>query len=304
MFYKFSKLEIIAHPMFITQNALQAYLMPLTFGKMPAALFWDKIPTIKELATKKAVVLSEQTGITLTTDYGSSEIKNALAYYEARGAIQFDDYPWYFNTKDFLNDFKAAEANPGVIAHFLHIHSGGGLAYYLDEVHRVLSERSKPLIVQCEKYMCSAAFYIGAPADKIYATTPFDLVGSIGTMVSFWDLTPYFEKAGFKWHEYYASQSTLKNKRYNDLLNGKPEDFIKKELDPVAAQFIADMKKSRKKAEGEGLYEGQSYYASEAVEMKLIDGIQTVEESIAKAYEMGMQYTEKQKLQNKITNFL
>jgi ClpP class serine protease len=297
MFHKFSKLEVVAYPFFITQNALQAYLMPI-ISKMPASFYFEKLPSAKNLAKKQAAILSEVTKINLTTDYGNTELQESLAYYEAHGTLLFDDYPWYFNTKEFLKDFQAAEANPAILAHFLHINSGGGLAYYLDEVHKVLSARSKPLIAQCEMYMCSAALYLGAPADKIYATTPFDTAGSIGTMVSFWDLKPYFEKAGFKWHEHYASQSTLKNKRINDLLEGKPDDYIKNELDPLAEQFIADIKKSRKKAADKELFAGQTYNAFEAVEIKLIDGIQPVEASIVKAYEMGQEYAEKQRLQN------
>ncbi|MDR1629936.1 MAG: S49 family peptidase [Oscillospiraceae bacterium] len=299
MFHKFSKLEVVAHPFFITQNALQAYLMPIA-TKMPASFYFDEIPSAKNVAKKQAAILSEETKINLTTDYGNTELQKSLAYYEAHGTLMFDDYSWYFNTKEFLKDFPAAEANPAILAHFLHINSGGGLAYYLDEVHKVLSTRSKPLIAQCEMYMCSAALYLGAPADKIYATTPFDTLGSIGTMVSFWDLKPYFEKAGFKWHEHYASQSTLKNKRINDLLEGKPDDYIKHELDPLAEQFIVNIKKSRKKADGDDLFAGQTYYADEAVEMKLIDGIQPVEASIIEAYEKGKEHAEKQRLQNLI----
>ncbi|MDR1198349.1 MAG: S49 family peptidase [Prevotellaceae bacterium] len=296
-FLKFSKLEILSHPLFITKNELQKYLLPLN-RQLPAAFFLADIPTAKKLATKKAEALYGQTGINLTTDYGNTEIIDAVAYYEAHGTIMFDDYSWYFNTKDFAEDFKAAEDNPAVIAHFLHINSGGGLAYYLDEIHKILSERAKPLIVQCEMLVCSAALYIAVPANKIYATTKFDTVGSIGTMVSFWDLKPYFEEIGFKWHEYYAEQSALKNKRFNDLLDGKPEDYIEHELNPITEQFINDVKKSRKKAEGEGLFEGQTYNASEAVGINLIDGIQTLEDSIGEVYALGLKYAEKIRLQN------
>jgi ClpP class serine protease len=303
MFHKFSKLEVVAHPFFITQNALQSYLLPIA-NKMPKSFYYEDPPSAKDLAKKQAEILSEETKVNLTTDYGNVELQESLAYYEAHGTLMFDDYWWYFNTKEFLKDFQAAEANPSILAHLLHINSGGGLAYYLDEVHRVLSARTKPLIAQCEMYMCSAALYLGAPADKIYATTKFDTIGSIGTMVSFWDMKPYFEKAGFKWHEHYASQSTLKNKRINDLIEGKPDDYIKHELDPLAKQFIADVKKSRKKASGDDLFAGQTYSASEAVEIKLIDGIQPVGASITEAYELGKEYADKQRLQNSIKNLL
>ena len=288
-----SKLEILSAPMFITEQALQSYLFALT---QPQPKDWVEIeiPTAKDIAAKTAEKLSEDTGIAITTDYGNTSLENAIAYYEAHGALMYDDYSWYFNTKTFVEDFLAAEANPAVMAHFLHINSGGGLAYYLEEVFKVLWNRKKPLIAQCEMYMCSAAAYLAAPADNIFATTQFDTFGSFGTMVSFWDLKPYFEKVGFKWHEYYAEQSTLKNKRFNDLLAGKPEDYIEKELNPVAAQFIEDMKKAFPKATGDGIFEGQTYYASEAVAMKMLCGIQPVIDSLSLAYSKGLKYLEKQ----------
>ena len=297
---KFSRFEIAANPMFITSASLQQYLLPL----IQDGIFWNQPKTIKEVSKEQADILSQRTGFKLSIDYSDQEQNEALAYYFAYGTLMYDDYPWYFNTKSFLNNFKSAEANPSIIAHFMHINSGGGLAYFLDVVHREVSNRQKPLVVQCEMNMCSAALYLGSPANKLNCTTQNDIVGSIGTMISFWDLKPYFEKAGFKWHEHYAEQSDFKNKRFNDLLDGNPDDFIKYELNPLAEQFIANIKLSRPEATGEELFRGQTYSASEALDMKLIDAIQPITESIAQAYTLGKDYAEKQKIQNNIKSFI
>ena len=101
MFHKFSKLEIVAHPFFITQNALQAYLLPLA-AKMPKSFYFADPESVKELAEKQAKILSEETKINLTVDYGNTELLESLAYYEAHGTLMFDDYSWYFNTSSWL----------------------------------------------------------------------------------------------------------------------------------------------------------------------------------------------------------
>lgn len=298
--FKFSKFEVAAHPMAITARALQHYLLPLT----RQSEFWQEPPALVQLAKKEAMLLSGVTGVPLTVNYSDPQQEDSIAFYLAQGPLMYDDYPWYFNTKTFVQNFQAAEANPAVSAHFLSINSGGGLAYYLDYVHQTLSHRDKPLVVHCEQTMCSAAIYLASPANKINCTTPFDRVGSIGTMTSFWDIKPYFEKEGFVYHEHYATQSSEKNKRFNDLLAGKPDDFIEHELTPLAAQFISDVKQSRPKAQGDGLYAGQTYSAQEALEMKLIDGINPIEESLLQAQRLGAKYQAKQRIHNTFNKYI
>ena len=77
------------------------------------------------------------------------------------------------------------------------------------------------------------------------------------------------------------------------MLDGKPEEFITKELDPLAADFISAVKNARPQTSNgsKDLWRGQDWYAEEAVNEGLIDGIITIEDALNKA----MQLIEQQK---------
>ena len=127
----------------------------------------------------------------------------------------------------------------------LDIDSGGGQVSGTPEFHDFIKEYSKPVVAYTDGYMCSAAYYIGSAADHIIANKRADKIGSIGTMISFLDLTGYYEKKGAKMITAYATKSTEKNKSFEDLLSGKPETYIKNELDPITETFHSDMKAAR-----------------------------------------------------------
>ena len=86
--------------------------------------------------------------------------------------------------------------------------------------------------------MCSAAYYIGCHGTKGLRLDSERCRRSIGTMISFWDRSGFFEMNGFKKIEEYSSHSDLKNKKTRDLIEGKPDQFITEVLDPYAEQFL------------------------------------------------------------------
>lgn len=51
-------------------------------------------------------------------------------------------------------------------------------------------------------------------------------------MISTCNYDGWFEKMGLKLIQAKATKSDLKNKKTDDLLRGKPEQYIKEELDP------------------------------------------------------------------------
>ena len=68
----------------------------------------------------------------------------------------------------------------------------------MDRLSETLRNAKKPILAIYEEYCASAAYYIGCHGQKLYATTSHDFVGCIGTMCSFWNFEPYFEKLGLK----------------------------------------------------------------------------------------------------------
>lgn len=227
--------------------------------------------------------------IKVTNNPQSEELEpNTLAYHRVRGMITSDS-DWRFSSKQLQRNILAAESNPNISGHFFHISSGGGEAWYLDQLAKTIRETTKPRRGFMEKICGSAGYYIASQTEFISAATPFDLVGCMGTMISFMDIQPMFEKWGMKFIEEYANNSDLKNKKYNDLRTGKPEQFINEELDPLRDQFVADVKLCRPTIaalpEDHPVLRGETYYADKAIENGLIDIIEPFDAALERAYE-------------------
>ena len=141
----------------------------------------------------------------------------------------------------------------------------------------ILRTLDKPVYTLIEKVCASAAYYIGCHGVQVKAVTQNDTIGSIGTMVSFYDIRPYLESLGLKYIEEYASKSRLKNKKFNDLADVDPEH-------PV---FL-----------------GESFDAVHSVENGLIDGIVTMPEAMNEAYGLGREWSRKNKMRHQAYSFI
>lgn len=208
----------------------------------------------------------------------ATEVENgSIAYHPIFGSVYYSSW-WRFSTEDFIEDLKAAEANPAIGAHLLHIDSPGGEVFFVHEAFEAVKALVKPCIALIDSCGASAAYWLACAADKVYASSIFSSVGSIGVMSTFYDDKEALKKYGLKEIELYSSYSDLKNKIYKDVLDGKVEEFIKTRLDPLAKQFIDDVRSVRTIAEDSEALRGKIYYAMNALPEGLIDGQSTFDE--------------------------
>lgn len=247
-----------------------------------------------EVLSSKAAQSEETKEVQLTDEYDSPSLnEGSIAYHRIFGVVSADSY-WYFSSRQLEQDTMAAENNPQISAHLLHINSPGGEAWYMDRLSETLRNAKKPILAIYEEYCASAAYYIGCHGQKLYATTSHDFVGCIGTMCSFWNFEPYFEKLGLKKITAKATNSTRKNKVFEDLKDGKTEEYIKNVLDLMNEQFLAEVKAMRPKLSELGddapVLQGESFYTEPAEEVGLIDGKRTLLEAIAEVAQMGDAY--------------
>ncbi|TAJ13042.1 peptidase [Marinilabiliaceae bacterium JC017] len=277
--------KLFTEPLFMTPEArLQAimHLMALeTDAEMDVIKYGD-------IASSYAGRVAKTSQINVTTEFNDNGIEaNTLAFHFVDGPIwaDYDPWGWYFSTKQFRDDLLAADANDRIIGHFVYVNSGGGEAWYLEVAAAAMASLTKPVYVFIEKRCCSAGYYLSAYADKIISATANDTIGSIGTMVGFWDIGPYFESLGLKWHEHYSTLSDLKNKKFNDLLDGKPQQYIKEELDPLAEQFRSAVRDARTPLaalkEDHPVFRGETFATFRAIEVGLIDAQMSLEEAVA-----------------------
>jgi ClpP class serine protease len=298
-----------------SKESLQALMTTLMAD--PLSFFGDDIPQYSdesaEMAKKLAnKLLNDKEPIHISVDFSNPDIEeNSIAYHRVFGSILADDrWNYWFSTKRFIDDVKAAEKNPQINAHFIHVSSGGGEAWLLDKAFDAVKNATKPVIAFIEKVGASAGLYLPAPADKIYIYTQNCTVGSLGTMIYFWDFAPYWEKEGAVQHEHYAHKSDFKNKKFNDLLKGgkHAEKYITEELDPLQEQFENAVRSVRPKInelpDDHPVVRGETYAAPQAIEIGLVDQMAEIETAIQDCHDRGMSWKKKQKAQQTAYSFL
>lgn len=301
--------SFFAEPLFMTQEAFLGFMAELNTASGPASFFWgDDLPTYQDETKKLAAQISSEE-ISVTSEFYEHDIPDgSIALHRIRGSIIADRSRWWFSTMRFVDDLKAAEENPQIIAHLLMINSGGGEAWYLEKAHQAVRECQKPVIAFIEKNCCSAAYYIGSSADRVFTSTINDCIGSIGVMLAFWDFIPYYESIGFKWIEVYADQSKLKNKDYNDLLKGKPKREKEKWLNPLAGQFVAAVRGARESLaalpEDHDVFAGDVYRSETSESVGLIDEIADLEQVLQYTHSQGMQWRSRSKMNSQIQNYI
>lgn len=314
-------LTLNTHQLLITAEGfasamIEAFPLVAVDGQQPTSFFFDEDPpTYKEtsqkalsLLLKNIVARSELQGITITDNFSAEDLpEGSIAYHRIWGFITAD-CRWYFSSKQFECDLLEAEANPAIACHLLHVNSPGGEAWYLDRLSETMRSLSKPIVSLVEQYNCSASYYITCHSSFIASLTANDTIGCIGTMLEAFNYDGWFEKFGIKRIVARASKSDLKNKKSEDLLNGKTKQYIKEDLDPLNEQFLSAVLAARPQLsnlpEDDPVFRGETFSTPLAIEKGLIDASMTFIEAIAKAIELGNEYAELEKVKKSALNYL
>ena len=314
-------LTLNIHRLLITAEGLSSAMIeafPLVSADslQPTSFFFNENPPTYKETSKKALSLlqqemkarSELQGITVTDDFSSDELpEGSIAYHRIWGFIT-SDCQWYFSSKQFERDLLAAEANPAITCHFLHVNSPGGEAWYMDRLSETMRSLGKPVMTLVEQCNCSASYYITCHSSFIAALTAYDTIGCIGTMISTCNYDGWFEKMGLKLIQAKATKSDLKNKKTDDLLRGKPEQYIREELYPPNEQFLADVLASRPQLgnlpEDDPVFRGETFDTPHAIDKGLVDASMTFPEAVAKAVELGRSYMEIENIKRSALNYL
>lgn len=196
-------------------------------------------------------------------------------------------------TETLSQRIKQAAANPQVAAIVIDVDTPGGEggACLLPSQAIREARNSKPVLAYVGNGMCaSAGYFISSNTDEIYATFDTDQIGSIGTYITLADFKSYYKKEGLPIHEVYATKSTNKNRLYRDALNGKYDELRKRDIDPFNQVFLNTVMENRGIESDSEALTGKLYYANDAIEIGLIDGLKSFDEVIDRAFELAENY--------------
>ena len=175
------------------------------------------------------------------------------------------------------------EEDENVKAVVFDIDSPGGTVSGVPELAEAIKSMSKPTVAHTSGLMASAAYWIGAAADNIMAT-PSALVGSIGVFIPVISTRRLYESMGIDVDVIKAGKFKAAGYPGTDLTDDQRAD-LQSSVDYVYSLFSGFVA-GRREVEKQYM-QGQDFYATQALEPGLIDGLGNLEDAIEDADRMA-----------------
>ena len=210
--------------------------------------------------------------------------KNKVAVLYATGEIQeyaksgIDCYKLVPQITELADD-------DNVKAHVLRVNSPGGSVFGSEQIGEALDyfkSKGKPFIVSMGDYAASGGYWISCTADKIYAD-PLTITGSIGIFGLFPSAEGLAKKLGI------TPQTVSTNPGKEISLFSDPTaeqlDVLQTYINDGYSRFVKRVAKGRKMKEERvrRIAEGRVYDAEQAMKLKLVDKLGSLDDAIAYA---------------------
>jgi ClpP class serine protease len=263
-------IQAAAAPMMLdasAENAFRELIAELAAGTQPQARYDDEVMrTIKPYGA--AYQEAEQHYVTYPVQIGTTLI------IPIEGFLFQDDNGPYPGTSTIAGWYNAAASDASVENIIEIMNSPGGGVFGLSEVAEAKVNCSKPIETIVRGMCASAAYWIAAASDKIYASGNGCVIGSIGTKTRFMSMKKYGEKMGVIDETIYSADSPNKDA---DVRAAEAGDFapmqngMLKDFDNIFMAFVS----SRRSVSTEAL-KGNAYITEKALAEGLIDGVKSL----------------------------
>jgi protease-4 len=196
-----------------------------------------------------------------------------------------------YNSGPIIDQLDAFTDRSGLRALVLRIDSPGGTVVAAQEVHRELerirSETDLVIVTSMGNVAASGGYYIACASDLIFAN-PGTITGSIGVIASWTQYDELLEWARLK-------DVVIKSGELKDAGNPAREmtrterEFHQSLVDELHDQFVQEVSASRGLSEEEValLSDGRVFTGSTALDLKLIDGLGNLSDTLDEAAELA-----------------
>jgi signal peptide peptidase SppA len=175
-----------------------------------------------------------------------------------------------------LNDINANitayESDPEVKSIIFHIDSPGGVVGGVEETARKILNLSKPTVAYTDGMMASAAYWLGASADRVVASPSAD-VGSVGVYMAIPDMSGLYKASGINMVVIKSSATPLKaaGLEGTSLTDAQIQNY-QEQVDAIYTDFVSSIKVKRKMVQAEAL-QGQTMSGKIAATKGLLTGL-------------------------------
>ena len=193
------------------------------------------------------------------------------------------------DSRIYLESIDTITKNDKVKALVVRIDSPGGAVGPSQEIYSELKELGKemPIIASIGGVGASGGYYIACAAEKIYAN-PGAITGSIGVIAQF----ASYEKL-LDWAK--IDVEVIKSGKYKDVgsafreMSDADKEYIQQLIDNVYSQFKTVVASSRDldTKQIDSVAEGKIYTGEQALNLKLIDELGTINDAISVAGNLG-----------------
>ena len=208
---------------------------------------------------------------------------DTIAVLFAEGDILYDsmnDNSINITPENMSKKIDALSKIPNLKGIILRVNSGGGSALASEIIYQALKHINIPIYVSMAETAASGGYYISAAGQKIFADNA-TITGSIGVVSMF----PKFYNAQNKYGFY---SNTISKGKYADMydsftpISKESKNKIIESMTGTYNEFKSRVSESRKIDEQtlENYAQGKIWLGNEAKEIKLIDGIASLDEVI------------------------
>lgn len=258
-------------------------------------------------------LFEESVGDIITGSYEfNPPVNDYIAIVRVEGTIQeqadtnaFGEAVGYqhVTTLDYIDNLIADSSNVGIL---LYVDSPGGTVYESEELYLKLKEykekTGRPIWDYMAHYAASGGYMVSMAADKIYAN-PNTTTGSIGVIMSGYDMSGLYEKLGIR----YVSITSGANKDSSQMTDEQIAIY-QEQVDEYYNKFVGIVAEGRSMSaeDVKVLADGRTYTANQAIENGLIDEIALYDDMVSEMRdEFGtVEFYELEATQSVLASFL
>ncbi|XCP83767.1 signal peptide peptidase SppA [Roseburia hominis] len=232
-------------------------------------IFSKNTALLEELADETSFTPPDGKYIGIVQVTGTIQEQTQESLFEAPAGYQ------HLSTMEYIDNLAWDDNNTGIL---LYIDSPGGTVYESEELYDKLKEYSestgRPIWAYMAHYAASGGYMASVAADKIYANKN-TVTGSIGVIMSGYDLSGLYEKLGIR----YISITSGANKDSSKMTEEQIAIY-QSQVDECYDAFVTKVAEGRNMSTDavRTLADGRTYTALQAVNNGLVDEISSYEE--------------------------